>query len=193
MWLNQSCIPKIEIMAVRIVEGPITDFVKTCVDVPRFLACCRECPNYNRRWSCPPYEFSVESIWNQFTDILLYEEKVFVSPEIRDKSFNHEEINELSRALLAPAKRQMTDTLLTMEKEYPGSRALFAGTCELCENCDKEQGIPCGHPEIMRYSIEALGGNVAKAVQIYFDDTIHWAKDGRLPDYYILLGGLLKH
>lgn len=80
-----------------------------------------------------------------------------------------------------------------MEKEYPGSRALFAGTCELCENCDKEQGIPCGHPEIMRYSIEALGGNVAKAVQIYFDDTIHWAKDGRLPDYYILLGGLLKH
>ena len=115
-----------------------------------------------------------------------------MKPELREKHYSQEEINELSRALLAPAKRQMTDTLLTMENEYPGSRALFAGTCELCENCDKEQGIPCRHHELMRYSIEALGGNVAKAVQIYFDDIILWAENGHLPEYFILLGGLLK-
>ena len=94
--------------------------------------------------------------------------------------------------MLAPAKRQMTDTLLTMEKDYPGSRALFAGTCEICEQCDKEKGISCRHPDLMRYSIEALGGNVAKAVQIYFDDTILWAENGHLPEYFILLGGLMK-
>lgn len=179
-------------MAVRFVEGPITDFVKNCVNVPRFLACCRACPNYNRRWSCPPYEFSVETVWDQYNDILLYEDKVIVKPELLEKSFNQEEINELSRILLTPAQRQMIDTLLTMEKQYPGSRALFAGTCELCENCDKEHGIPCRHPELLRYSIEALGGNVAKAVQIYFDDIILWAENGHLPEYFLLLGGLLK-
>lgn len=179
-------------MAVRLVEGPVSDFVKTCVDVSRFLVCCKECPNYNRRWSCPPYDFSVESVWNQYTAILLYEEKIFVKPELRERSFSQEVINELSRALIAPAKRQMTDTLLTMEKEYPGSMALFAGTCDFCESCDKEQGIPCRHPELMRYSIEALGGNVTKAVQLYYDDTILWTENGHLPEYFILLGGLLK-
>lgn len=179
-------------MARRLVEGLITDFVKTCVDVPRFLTCCKECPNYNRRWSCPPYDFSVEAVWKQYTSILLYEEKIFVNPALQNKCFIQEHINELSRALLAPAKRQMTDALLTLEKEYPGSKALFAGTCELCESCDKVQGIPCRHPDLMRFSIEALGGNVAQALRLYFDDTILWAKDGQLPEYFILLGGLLK-
>ena len=44
----------------------------------------------------------------------------------------------------------------------------------------------------MRYSIEALGGNVTKAVQLYYDDTILWTENGHLPEYFILLGGLLK-
>ena len=72
------------------------------------------------------------------------------------------------------------------------SRALFAGACELCESCNKESGEPCRHPEQMRYSIEALGGNVAQAAQFYFDDRILWAANGHLPEYFILLGGLLK-
>ena len=72
-------------MAARFVEGPVSDFVKNCVDVPRFLACCRECPNYDRRWSCPPYDFSVEALWKQFSDILLYEEKVNVDHVLTGK------------------------------------------------------------------------------------------------------------
>ena len=180
-------------MAARFVEGPVSDFVKNCVDVPRFLACCRECPNFDGRWSCPPYNFSVETLWKRYTSILLYEEKVYVDPVLREKVYSQDEINEISCELLAPVKRQMTGELLAMEGEYPGSRALFSGTCDFCTICAKELNEQCFHPEKMRYSIEALGGNVAQAVQIYFDDTILWAKDGRLPEYYILLGGLLKN
>lgn len=179
-------------MAARYVEGPVSDFVKSCVDIPRFLGSCRECPNYNKRWSCPPYSFSVEAVWKQYKDILLYERKIPISKELQKNEYSQEEINETCRALLAPAKRQMTDDLLTLEAQNPGSRALFAGTCEFCDDCNKESGEPCRHPDLMRYSIEALGGNVALAAQIYFDDDILWAKDGHLPEYYILLGGLLK-
>lgn len=177
----------------RFAEGPVSDFVKNCVDVPRFLACCRDCPNFDRRWSCPPYDFSAEALWKQYTDILLCEKIVYVDPVLREVPYSQEEINEISRELLAPTKNQMTENLLVLESKYPGSRALFAGTCDVCAICAKELNEPCFHPEKMRYSIEALGGNVSRAVQVYFDDTILWAKDGLLPEYYILLGGLLKH
>lgn len=179
-------------MTARLVEGPVSDFVKTCVDIPRFVGCCKECPNYDIRWSCPPYGFSVEEIWKHYSDILLYEVKVPISKELRENAYSQNELNEIGRTILAPVKKQMTEDLLALEKQNPGSRALFAGTCELCENCNKEDGEPCRHPDLMRYSIEALGGNVAHAAQIYFDDTILWAKDGHLPEYYLLLGGLLK-
>lgn len=180
-------------MAARFVEGPVSDFVRNCVDIPRFLACCKECSNFDRRWSCPPYGFSAEVLWKQYTDILLYEEKVYVDPILRERSYSQDEINEISRELLAPAKKRMTEDLLTLEGKYPESRALFAGTCDFCTICAKELNEQCFHPEKMRYSIEALGGNVAQAVHIYFDDTILWAKDGHLPEYFILLGGLLKN
>ena len=172
-------------MASRYIEGPVSDFVKTCVDVPRFLGCCRECPNYNKRWSCPPYDFSVEALWQQYTSILLYEEKIPISKELQEDTFEQQELNDISSAILAPVKRLMTSELLAMESQTPGSRALFAGTCELCNNCSKENGKQCMHPNQMRYSIEALGGNISKAVQIYFDDKILWAADGHLPEYLV--------
>lgn len=179
-------------MNARFVEGLVSDFVKTCVDIPRFLGCCMDCPNYNIRWSCPPYDFSVEAIWDQYTDILLYEVKVSVSRELQANTYTQDELNDISRAILAPFKKQMTVDLLALEKLIPGSRALYAGTCELCDSCNKKSGEPCRQPELMRYSLEALGGNVAHALKIYFDDEILWAKDGKLPECYILLGGLLK-
>jgi predicted metal-binding protein len=179
-------------MAARFVEGPVSDFFKTFVDVPRFLACCKECPSYGKRWSCPPYDFSVEATWGRYSSILLYEEKIPVSAEFRLNVYEQEELNDICRTFLAPVKRQMTDDLLALERQFPESMALFPGRCELCDLCGKESGRVCRYPERMRYSIESLGGNVEQVVRILFDDRLLWAKDGHLPEYLILLGGLLK-
>ena len=68
---------------------------------------------------------------------------------------------------------------------------LLAGTCDQCEVCEKEQGRPCGKPELLRYSIEALGGDVEGCLQHYFHMPVLWGRDGKAPEYFVLVGGLL--
>ena len=41
-------------------------FVSHYVDVPRFLECCRQCPNYDKKWSCPNFNFEQNEYWKQF-------------------------------------------------------------------------------------------------------------------------------
>lgn len=55
----------------------------------------------------------------------------------------------------------------------------------------KVQGHPCGRPELLRYSIEALGGDVEGCLQHYFHLPMLWGRDGKAPDYFALVGGLL--
>lgn len=42
-----------------------------------------------------------------------------------------------------------------------------------------------------RWSIEALGGDVSKTAEQYFNLPMLWIKDGQAPDYLMLAGGLL--
>lgn len=62
--------------------------------------------------------------------------------------------------------------------------------------CAWWQSTPMRHwiflAEQMRYSLETLGGDMGKALELYFDRKMIWAENGHLPAYYILLGGLLK-
>lgn len=43
----------------------------------------------------------------------------------------------------------------------------------------------------MRYSIEALGGNVGRTLSKYLHLKLLWMEKGRLPAYFIIVGGLL--
>ena len=42
---------------IETVVADYQEFVAECIDVPKFLACCRQCENYNNKWSCPPFSF----------------------------------------------------------------------------------------------------------------------------------------
>ena len=161
----------------KTISIPVAEFCEACLDVPAFLACCRACGNYGARWSCPPFEFEPEALWTRYTTLLLCEEKVERPKPPR----------------VAEAKRRMTDELFALEAQHPGSLALSPGMCDICgDDCTRSSGQPCRHPDKMRYSIEALGGNLEKAAVLYFGDPLRWATpDGKLPEYYLLLGGLL--
>ena len=44
---------------------------------------------------------------------------------------------------------------------------------------------------MLRYSIEALGGDVEGCLQRYFHMPILWGWNGKAPEYLVLVGGLL--
>ena len=98
---------------------------------------------------------------------------------------------DVAVAALKQEKRLYRELLQRWERETPESQMLLAGTCDQCETCEKVQGHPCGRPELLRYSIEALGGDVEGCLQHYFHLPMLWGRDGKAPDYFVLVGGLL--
>lgn len=173
-------------------EIAVPAFFRDCVDIPRFAQCCQACPNHEKLWCCPPFVFSPDQLWREYNTLLLQCRVIPVPQELQAQVLSQQAINETSRSLLRPQKQAMLQEMLTLEQQFPGSMALDAGSCDRCAVCTRPDGLPCRHPESLRYSVEALGGDVCKALKLYFDKEILWGMDGHMPAYYVLLGGLLK-
>lgn len=59
----------------------VDEFAAACVDIPKFLSFCRECPNYGHNWMCPPFDFDASEIWKNFAGLRLFARQlVFVQP-----------------------------------------------------------------------------------------------------------------
>lgn len=141
---------------------PIGKFVEEYIDVDRFLLCCKECPNYGKKYTCPPHEFDVVEFWLAFSELEIYAVTI---PGDQD---------------YAQAEAALMEDLLAMEKELPGSLCLSAGNAGDVE------------ASRMRYSIETLGGNVGKLCEDLLGLSLEWGKDGALPSQITLVAGLLK-
>lgn len=141
-------------------ETSAEDFVTHFVHVEKFLPFCQQCGSYNTRWTCPPFDFDPMTIWRSCTGLRLYARIL--------QSDTPEQPLDVAVAALKQEKRLYRQELQRWERETPGSQMLLAGTCDQCETCEKVQGHPCGRPELLRYSIEALGGDVEGCLQHYF-------------------------
>ena len=173
-------------------EVPMEVFLKGYVDVPRFLSCCAQCHGYGRTWACPPYDFDPLDIWRKYSSILLYAKKVILPEEETVIEREPAELARVYNETLAPVKLELMRELYALELETPGSLALSAGGCDICESCTRGDNEPCRVPDKMRYSVESIGGNVLKSIEEIWGEEILWAQDGHLPRHFILLGGLLK-
>lgn len=172
---------------------PVEQFLRECVDVPRFLEQCRACPNYEKIWSCPPFSFKPMELWGNYDSILLLGRVIETPESLRQQRFSSgQALNDVSRALLREEKRALLLELLELEKQTPGSRALSAGSCDFCGDCARVHGEECRNPGVMRYSLETLGADVGKALELYFDRKLLWGREGQLPEYFVLLGALLQ-
>lgn len=160
------------------------EYIDGYVNVEKFLEYCKACPNYHKVWSCPPYDFDPMDIWARYENLYLYAVK-----------FTLEEVNseEEARKLMLKVKEEMSQTLFQKEEEIPGSLSLSAGSCSQCGtgNCQKACGKPCRNPEAMRYSIESIGGDVGRTLSKLMNIDLLWVEEGKLPEYYVLVGGLL--
>ncbi len=161
-------------------EVSVPEYVKTCVDVEKFLGCCAACPNYEKVWACPPFSFDPMEIWNRYQVLKLYARVV-----IPGKDMNMEGLMQAFQQ----EKLRLSEELL--KRETSDSLSLAAGTCLACSPCLRTQGKPCCHPEQLRYSIEALGGDVCKTLETYLHLPLQWAQNGQMPEYMTLAAGLL--
>ena len=164
-------------------ETTVPEFVAQFVHVEKFLPACRQCPRYNTRWTCPPFDFDPMDVWGGYTGLRLY-------ARILDADGAGQPMDDATEALLRE-KRLYREKLRQWEQAAPGSQMLLAGTCDQCQVCEKSQGRPCHSPELLRYSIEALGGDVEGCLRHHFHMPVLWGKDGAAPDYLVLVGGLL--
>lgn len=97
---------------------------------------------------------------------------------------------------LEPASGCILSVLLLKETmswtACPGSKALAAQECTLCKKCARLSGHPCVHPDKMRYALESLGMLAVKMVKDCFGFDILWSDGTSIPEYYLLVGGILE-
>ena len=161
------------------------------INVEEFIQYCKTCKNYNRKWTCPEYDFSPIDIWRKYDNLLVIGRKIMYNRKVRKRTFSEEMLGEIIHESLIKERASLDKILTEMEIKTPESLALFAGSCTLCKECTKIYGDPCRHPDKIRYSIESLGGNVALLTEELLDTPLEWANDGKLPEYFTLICGLL--
>lgn len=85
--------------------------------------------------------------------------------------------------------------LLQLEKEYPNSRAFFAGTCHICpaEKCTRVTGDTCIAPDRVRPALEAFGFDITKTAAQLLHIEMKWSREGILPEYFTMVSGFFTN
>lgn len=171
---------------------PMPEFIQKYVDVKKFLGFCKVCKNYDRRWSCSHHDFYPIDFLNRYSDVRLIE--LLIKPDkkalkglVCEDYSVPDEINEMIKI----EKKRLTKYMRREEKQVHDSVYLFAGACEICEYCTREDGLPCRYPDRMRYSIESLGIDLSKISENFFNVKVGWMKGEDFPDHLILICALL--
>ncbi|MEG1641994.1 MAG: DUF2284 domain-containing protein [Synergistaceae bacterium] len=168
------------------------EFIENFVDAPRFLGYCKGCCHFEKRWSCSPHNFDPVEFLNQYNDVRLIE--LVIKPDKKNldglvcKDYDvPKEIGEM----IDIEKAHLTKYMRREEKQVPNSLYLFSGSCEICDECTRTQGLPCRFPDKMRYSIESLGIDLSQISEKFFGVKVEWMKGTDFPDHLTLICALL--
>lgn len=185
----------------------VDHYLEKYVDVETFLQACKSCPNYEKVWSCPSYDFDVIDYWKKYSTLELVAIKIIFDEAVAGKMLTKEEQEDITKNSIWEVKEQLAKELYEKERLIPGSISLSAGSCTLCKGagahpegekalaggwCTRIKGEPCRYPGKMRYSIESLGGNVGTTLSELMEIELEWIQEGRLPSYFVLVSGLLR-
>lgn len=176
----------------RTIRLPAADYIRRFRDSERFIEYCRACENYGSLWVCPPYGSDPCEQIAGYRYIHIIAVRIRPDDALRHSAADTAELHEATLRVIAPVRRLMDRRLLELEKQYPGSRAFFAGSCLLCrkQECGRRSGKRCIHPEEARPSLEAYGFDIAATASRLFGITLRWSEQLTMPEYFTLVGGL---
>lgn len=172
-------------------EMTVPELLERFYDQEQFEKLCKECGNYGNVWSCPPFNFSPRDYIGKYSTIDLFGTKIRFDESVREQDAAWEEARDAAGKVMSEVKPQVDQEFLELEKKNPGTRMLSSGGCILCTRCARTSGLPCRQKGKMRYSLEALGCNVSALAEKKLGIPLLWA-DGKLPEYYMLVNGLLR-
>lgn len=150
--------------------------------------CIEEQETLGYNWNYPPFDFDVNEVWNSYNKLKIIAFKIDFSAEELAHTFEEKELEFILKRF-ERMKVKLMNEIYMLEDE--NSLALFLGKCNLCMRCTREFDMPCKMPFKMRYSLESLGAYVDRTIENLFGYKIKYAKDGKLPEYLIFVGGLL--
>ncbi len=171
------------------VDVDVDEYYKNYVDFERISKLCieeQEMLEYN--WSYPPFDFDPDEIWHSYNKLKIIAFKIDFSDEELNHTFSDEELQYVLKRF-ERMKIKLMNEIYILENE--DSLGLFLGKCNLCMKCTRDFNLACKMPFKMRYSIEALGGDVDRTVEDLFECKILYAQNGKLPEYLMFVGGLL--
>lgn len=154
----------------------------------RFMACCRQCPNFEATWACPPLSFDAEARMGRyrFITLLIAQSKVDAQLAVGRRDWEPTE----GRTQL----RLLRQKVLELERLVGGMALMPLGRCDICaQPCTRPQGLPCRHPELMRPAPEAVGLDVGGLTRDMAGIAIEWGKGGRMPSTITFVAALLHN
>ncbi|SFT39903.1 Predicted metal-binding protein [Selenomonas sp. GACV-9] len=168
----------------------MAEFRKRYQDRDKYIAYCRECPNYDTVWSCPPLHFDADAYLAKYQWIHVIGCKVILDRHIIEAADTAKNIKSVGGQIVTAVKLDMEQRMRKMEEAVPGSISLSSGGCNMCPECTRKEGRPCRYPDKMRYSLDAFGFDLSAIAKDMLGMEIQWCKD-RLPDYFTLVHGWL--
>ncbi len=146
------------------------------------LNLCRQCPNFDKLWSCPPVvpDFDKFSARYKYADVFLFRAET--------SQFSAEENPTI--ACYEFLKKKNRKYVLKLEEEKSGL-AVFSFSCDLCSKCRKKEGKPCKKPEKMRFNLTAFGFMIEDLSKVLMNHQISWSKDNNEAQYITQVSFLL--
>ena len=132
------------------------------------------------------------NIFSGYQQTYIIGTKITFDTATRDSCTTLEEHKTISLQTIESVRKIIDPRLLTLEHEYSGSRAFYAGTCHLCpkNTCTRINGHPCLHPQEIRPSLESVGFDISKTTSELLHIELQWSNDAHLPEYLTLVSGL---
>jgi predicted metal-binding protein len=154
---------------------------KVIVEDRVVLKCKVGCNHYGKTLACPPYTPTAEEFRKivseySYAMFMKFSSKAQTEPEVLAKLMVAESDPTVSKEIKEKAakfwqdwkddKRKMLQSVVDLEKAamnkgYSLALSFVSGHCQLCEKCNTETRI-CRHPELARWSEDAIGVNVKK-------------------------------
>lgn len=156
-------------------------------DYIKFSGLCKDgCPNYEKKWSCPPYSPK----FNEYSKGFSYITICALTMDLEQFSYIKNDYLKVKAAnTILKSKADKVFTSFVTE----GAKYISTGSCRLCKPCKCKKRQPCAHSLKMAYSFEALGINVAKITESILDIELLWYQKGKCPKYTAVIIGLLTN